>query len=126
MRPAHQPRALTLASYLLILVFSAGTAHAQNPGAQSFQVEWQMRSGEHFRPGIEGYIYNHSSYRVGNVRLKVEVLDATNRVIREQFGWVYGAIDAGGRGYFTLKPLRPDETCRITVESFDLLSRQSP
>jgi hypothetical protein len=35
-------------------------------------------------------------------------------------------IDAGGRGYFVLRPLRPGETYRIIVESFDLLSRQAP
>jgi hypothetical protein len=111
----------------VVLVCSVPNAHAQSPtpSPQSFQVEWRPRS-EHLTPGFEGYVYNGSDYRVGSVRLKVDVLDQTGRVIREQFTWVYGAIDPGGRGYFALGPLRPGETYRIAVESFDLLSRQAP
>jgi len=112
---------------LLILACCAKLAQAQTvgPSPQAFQVEWQARAG-HMKPGIEGYVYNPSNYRVGSVRLKIEVLDNTGRVIREQFAWVYGVIDAGGRAYFLLQPLGREETCRIAVESFDLLSRQSP
>ncbi|MGH7308105.1 MAG: FxLYD domain-containing protein [Candidatus Rokuibacteriota bacterium] len=115
---------------LLIVAILAGSlevVHAQGlaPSPQSFQVEWRPRS-EHLTPGIEGYVYNASDYRIGSVRLKVDVLDTEGRVIREQFAWVYGAIDARGRGYFSLQPLKRGETCRIAVESFDLLSRQAP
>ncbi len=112
---------------LLLLFVSTEIAHAQGvaPTTQSFQVEWQPR-GAHMMPGIDGYVYNSSEYRVGNVRLKVEVLDAASSPIREQFAWVYGAIDAGGRGYFRLRLPGPGETYRIYVESFDLLSRQTP
>lgn len=120
-------KTLAVSLTLVTLACSAQIAQAQSfsPAPQAFQVEWQQRSG-HMRPGIEGYVYNPSGYRVGSVRLKVEVLDRDGRVLREQFAWVYGAIDAGGRGYFALQPLRPGETCRIAVESFDLLSRQAP
>jgi hypothetical protein len=112
---------------VFILMCSAEIAHAQRlaPSPESFQLEWRPRS-EHMMPGIEGYVYNPSDYRIGSVRLKVEVLDKDGRVKRLEFAWVYGVIDAGGRGYFVLRPLRPEETCRITVESFDLLSRQAP
>ncbi|MGH7312991.1 MAG: FxLYD domain-containing protein [Candidatus Rokuibacteriota bacterium] len=113
-----------LSTILLVALPSLGETQ-QPPTPQAFQVEWQPRSG-HMRPGIEGFVYNPSGYRVGSIRLKVEVLDKEGRVLREQFAWVYGAIDAGGRGYFALQPLRPGETCRIAVESFDLLSRQAP
>lgn len=113
--------------YLVILACCAKIAQAQtfSPPPQAFQVEWQPRS-EHLMPGIDGYVYNSSDHRVGNVRLKVEVLDASNSIIREQFAWVYGAIDAGGRGYFRLRLPGPGEEYRIRVESFDLLSRQAP
>lgn len=111
----------------VLLACSAQLAQAQtvSPDPQIFPVEWQPRSGQ-LRPGVEGYVYNYSGYRVGSVRLKVEVLDPQGRVTRQQFGWVYGSIDSGGRGYFTLPPLKPAETYRIAVESFDLLSRQAP
>jgi hypothetical protein len=112
---------------LVLLACSAQVAQAQpiRPTPETFPVEWQPRSGQ-LRPGVEGYVYNYSEYRVGSVRLKVEVLDQQGRVSRQQFAWVYGSIDAGGRGYFTLPPLKSTETYRIAVESFDLLSRQAP
>jgi hypothetical protein len=111
----------------VLLLGTAGMVEAQGvaPNPQSFPVEWRPRS-EHMMPGIEGYVYNPSDYRVGSVRLKIDVLDKDDRPIRQEFAWVYGVIDAGGRGYFVLRPLRPGETYRITVESFDLLSRQAP
>jgi hypothetical protein len=115
-----------LAVTLLLVFLSPEIVHAQGvaPTPQSFQVDWQPRGG-HMMPGIDGYVYNSSEYRVGNVRLKVDVLDASENVVGEQFTWVYGAIDAGGRGYFRLKLPAPGETYRIHVESFDLLSRQT-
>lgn len=113
--------------WVVLLVCSAHLAQAQTvrPNPQTFGVEWQPRSGQ-LRPGVEGYVYNYSEYRVGSVRLKVEVLDPEGRVTRQHLSWVYGSIDAGGRGYFTLPPLKANETYRIAVESFDLLSRQAP
>jgi hypothetical protein len=116
-----------VAAIFLLAVVSTQPAFAQSaaPSVQSFQVEWQPRSG-HMMPGIDGYVYNSSDFRVGSVRLKVDVVDANNTLIREEFTWVYGAIDAGGRGYFRLRLPGPGEMYRIRVESFDLLSRQAP
>jgi hypothetical protein len=110
---------------ILLVVVETACAQGVGPSPESFAVEWHPRS-QHLMPGFEGYVHNRSEYRVGSVRLKVEVLDGNGRVVREQLTWVYGAIDSGGTGHFTLRPLGPQETYRIAVESFDLLSRQAP
>lgn len=112
----------------LIALLVAGIADAQGlrPQPASFRVEWERRTGPAWRPAIEGYVYNDSEYRVGNVLLRVEVVDASGQRVGGKTAWVSGAIDAGGRGYFVLPPPEAGQTYQITVQSFDLLARQAP
>jgi hypothetical protein len=119
-------RTTPLAAALLGLLLAAG-AHAQMTGSgQSFPVEWARRSDPWLKPAVEGYVHNDSMFRVGNVRLRVEVLDSSSRPVNERFAWVHGNIDAGARGYFVLSLPEAGHTYRITVVSFDLISRQAP
>src|SRR5262245_38431905 len=109
----------------LIVLFVSGLADAQGarPTVESFSVEWARRTG-YTRPAVEGYVYNNSEYRVGNVLLRVETFDGSGQRRAATTVWVPGAIDAGGRGYFILPALEPDRTYQLSVQSFDLLSRQ--
>lgn len=116
---------ISLTAAVLLPLLASATAHAQTVPPSSFRIEW-ARTSEAFRPAVEGYVYNGSEYRVGSVRLRVEVLDGSNRVLTERFAWVYGNIDAGGRAYFVLPSLESNTTYRITVESFFVISRQTP
>lgn len=97
------------------------------PDPQIFEVEWKRRTEAWLRPGIEGWVYNPSGYRVGSVLLKVQTLDGASRVTDERSVWVYGHIPSRGRGYFMV-PLPADDraTYRIVVDSFDLISLESP
>jgi hypothetical protein len=63
---------------------------------------------------------------VGLVRLRLEVVDESGKVVATQLGWAYGNLRPGDRAYFRI-PL-PDQkgTRRITVESFVVQSVQSP
>jgi len=113
----------------LIALLTTGFAHAQGllpPQTPSFRVEWERRTGAFFRPAVEGYVYNDSEYRIGNVRLRVEAVDASGRRLGGKTVWVPGAIDARGRGYFVLPPPETGQAYQIAVESFDLLARQAP
>jgi hypothetical protein len=105
-------------------------AHAQSasPRADTLRVEWKKRTDPWLRPAVEGYVHNPSSYRIGTVLLKVQLVDAAQRVVSERSAWVYGNIPAGDRGYFVV-PILPGDRgndYRITVESFVLISRESP
>jgi hypothetical protein len=93
--------------------------------ASLLTVEWHRTAESWRRPGIDGYVANASDYRVGGLRLRVEGLDGSDRVVGETLVWVYGNIPARGRWPFTLPLPREGETFRITVESFYLVSRES-
>lgn len=112
----------------LVALLAAGLAHAQGlpPQPASFRVEWERRTGAFWRPAVEGYVYNDSDFRVGNVRLRVEVVDASGQRLGGKSVWVPGVIDARERGYFVLSPPESGQAYQITVESFDLLARQAP
>lgn len=117
-----------VAMAVLVTLFAAGLAAAQGlpPEPSAFRVEWERRDARFWRPAVEGYVYNESDYRVGNVRLRVEVVDASGHRLGGKTVWVPGAIDARGRGYFMLPPPEVGQAYRIAVESFDLLARQTP
>jgi hypothetical protein len=110
-------------------LFGVATAQTLADVRQSLRVEWQRTTESWRRPGIEGYVYNDSSYRIGGVRLRLETLDASDQVVSETFGWVYGNIRAGSRAYF-LVPVAPGsdkvQNVRVTVESFHPIARESP
>lgn len=119
-------KAILLAAVLLGLE-TATVAHAQGlVPLESFHVEWTARSDAWVKPGIDGYVYNNSVYRVSNVRLRVETLDQANQRISERFSWVYGNIDARGRGHFVLPPPEAGGTYRITVVSCDPVAKEFP
>ena len=110
---------------LLASVAIGPVADAQAPPAlSSFKVEWTKRRGRLWRPGIEGYVYNASDYRVGNVRLRVTTLDDSGKQLGEKKSWLYGAIEPGSRLSFVLPLPEPGQTYNIAVDSFDLLAHR--
>jgi hypothetical protein len=74
-------------------------------------------------PALAGYIYNDGPYRIRNVRLKVAGLDGNGVVIEEVMGGVEGDIAARSRGYFIVTMTRTASSHRVTVVSFDMVSR---
>lgn len=111
----------------LVALLVGGLAPGRDGESQTvaFRVEWERRSG-FWRPAIEGHVYNDSDYRVGNILLRVEVVDASGQRVGEKTAWCYGVIDARSRGYFVIPLPGPGQTYRITVQSFDMLARQDP
>lgn len=116
-------RTAALSGLITLVVSGLAAAQGVRPTAESFNVEWARRTG-YTRPAVEGYVYNNSEYRVGNVLLRVETVDGSGQRRAATTAWVPGAIDAGGRGYFVLPTLEPGLTYQLSVQSFDLLSRQ--
>lgn len=115
-------RALLL-GLLTLLVGEFADAQIVAPAPSSFRVEWARRTG-FWRPAVEGYVYNESEYRVGNVKLRITVLDDAGKPLGEKTGWVYGAIDARDRAHFVVPLPESGQTYKIAVDSFDLLARQ--
>jgi hypothetical protein len=97
------------------------TADAQTP----FRFELAQADGPR-GPGVEGYVYNGLPWRITNVRLRVDSVDANGTVIASASGWVMGDVKAGGHGYFYVPVSSAAKTYRATVQSFDKVALEAP
>jgi hypothetical protein len=120
-------RLLTLV-VLLIIAVSVTVAWAQNFGgspAPWFRVTWnEHRYGPVLK--VEGYVQNASPFRVTNVRLEIDGVDGGGRSVARMFGWTFGDIAPGDRGYFTAAAIPGATAYQITVASFDVVSSGGP
>jgi hypothetical protein len=114
-----------LITAMAALVLAGGAvAQPQAEVASQLRVEWEALAEEWTRPRLVGYVYNASSYRIGSVRLRVQVLDAAEKVVREELAWIYVDVPARGRAQFSVR--RPEGNgYRVAVESFVLISRDA-
>lgn len=118
-------RPLLLGVVTLLVI---GSAHAQGPdrpSPESFRMEWTRRP-DWMRPGVDGYLYNDSRWRVTNVRVRAQVVDGSGRLVREAVVSVFGNAAPGARTFFVLPPLAAGEGYQLTVVTFDLISLENP
>jgi hypothetical protein len=109
--------------FLMTITTIAGSvvAKAQTPTADAqapFRFELAQADGPRGL-GVEGYVCNGHSWRISNVRLRVDSVDASGTVTASASGWVMGDVKAGGRGYFYVPVSSSATTYRATVQSFD-------
>jgi hypothetical protein len=110
----------------LAMLLVVGVASAQAPDsrvADALRVEWQKVDD---RPGIEGYVYNDSTYRIGLVRLTILGRDEPSQTPTPTLAWVYGNVPARGRWYFRVRLPASREVVKVTIESFTLIARDPP
>jgi hypothetical protein len=123
---------MTLARWIIgvlvaMMLLGASAASAQRPTPETFRVEWKRRTDPWVRPGIEGWVHNPSSFRVGSMSLKLQKLGDDDQVVSEKRVWVYGHVPAGGRTSFVIPLSREDQSnYRIVVDAFDLISQEGP
>ena len=102
---------------------SAQTAIASDPRPFGFQYE---ETRTHRGVGVEGYVYNPLPWRITNVRLQVDSLDANGSPIASASGWVMGDVPAGGRSYFYVPVSAPAATYRASVQEFHKVMLEAP
>ncbi len=79
------------------------------------------------RRTVSGWVYNDGRGVAGFVQLRLQVIDASNQVIAEEKGWVYGNVRPGGRAFFRIAiPATAGHARRIFVESFVVQYAESP
>ena len=116
---------LLLAATALIVAAASAEAQAPRPTSESFRIEWARRPPS-MRPGVDGYIYNESRWRVTNLRVRAVVVDAAGTPVRESVVSVWGNAVPGTRTFFGLPSIGEGEIYQLTVVSFDLISEQNP
>jgi hypothetical protein len=118
-------RTLTASIAAAILAWAVSPATAQT-GGPVFRIE-EDTGAPHARKGVvAGWLYNEGQGVVGLVRMRVELLDSSGRVVGEHLGWAYGNVPPGGRAYFRVSVPNETQARRISVESFVLQSLQNP
>ncbi len=126
----HALSGATLAWALLAaLLLSPQAARPQQAGLEAeryFRVELAPEPVPRGGWAVEGYIYSTHNYRVGGVRLRVDVLDAAGQVESQALGWVHGDVPARGRAYFYVAVPKKGSAYRVTVLSFYTISRDAP
>jgi hypothetical protein len=114
-------RGVWLLAVAALLLGASVHAQSPRPTSDSFRIEWVRRPGW-MRPGVDGYLYNESRWRVTNVRVRAQVLDGAGTAVRESSVAVFGNAVPGTRTFFSLPPIAEGERYQLTVASFDLVS----
>jgi hypothetical protein len=119
-------------SLLLVLALAAGGCAATAPGAlqplvlgweRYFTLDWQaaVRQGA---PVVQGRIFNDAGFTASSIRLLVEGLDGTGRVIEQQVGWLgTPELNPGTSAFFEVPVERPAASYRVSVFAFDWVQR---
>jgi hypothetical protein len=101
----------------------AQTAIASDQSPFRFEFE---RNESHRGRTVQGYIYNALPWRITNVRLQVDSIDADGTVVGSASGWVVGDVAGGGRGYFYVPVSAHGAAYRASVQAFDKVSLDAP
>jgi len=117
---------VTLAAVALTLTAAAGAAAqdfgAGTPESRYFRVDSAVAAGRH-GPQVEGYVYNVYDAHAVRVRLRVEAVDATGRVLDTRTVLVPLDVPARGRAFFTAPAPTGAASARVSVLSFDWAPR---
>jgi hypothetical protein len=109
--------ALTVAALLTGAAGSSAQIYAPQSLERYFRLEWEVTRGKK-GPAIEGYVSNKGPRPAERMRLQIERLDASGRVVGSSTVWVLGGVPMDGRAYFSASV--PDATSyRMQVLSFD-------
>jgi len=113
---------------IMLALLSPTLARGQAPTADAnryFTVEVSPEPVPRGGWAVEGYVYSTHPYRVNSVRVRVDVLDESGKVIHQAYGWVPGDIPAGGRAYFYVSVPQRGAAYRAQVLSFYLVAREA-
>jgi hypothetical protein len=114
-------RSLTFGLGLILLATGAWGQTGDLPAQRWFRVSWSPLTGSTVST-IKGNVFNDSPYRVTDVRLQIEGLDAERHPVGRRLAWAFGDIVPGGETSFAAEPLPGAVSYQITVISYDLVS----
>ena len=120
---------LVVALATIVMTIGTATGAAAQTAIISDQSPFQFQFEQTTTPrgvGVEGYVYNALPWRITNVRVQVDSVDAAGTVIASASGWVLGDLAVGGRGYFYVPISAQSPTYRPSVQTFDKVMLEVP
>ncbi|HEY3064175.1 MAG TPA: FxLYD domain-containing protein [Methylomirabilota bacterium] len=84
---------------------------------QLFSVTWGA-SQRHGRLEVEGFVDNNAPYRVARLRILVDSLDDSGRIVDQRVSWVFSQLTADDRLPFRVS-VAPAARYRVRVFSYD-------
>ena len=110
-----------------MIASTIGTAIAPASAGDERAFAFRLEQTEgHRGVGVHGYVYNELPWRITNVRVQVDSVDANGTVIASASGWVVGDVAARGRAYFYVPISAPAPTYRASVQAFDKVMLDAP
>jgi len=106
----------------LALLPTVGSARSDDElSARWFRVTL-LPASEGAKSRISGEVRSQAPYRVTNVRIEIEGLNADNGSAGRTFAWAVGDLPAGGATFFAVRPILGSVSYRGRVVSWDLVS----
>jgi len=100
---------------VLVVLLGVGTTWAEvSHGNGPFTITWELTRQQ----TIQGRVYNEYHNAMTRIRLLVEALDASDRVVDKTFGDVFGVVGPLSDRYFVVSKLPPADHYRVRVESY--------
>ena len=110
--------ALTIAAVLAAVPALAQVASGDGTD-RWLKLQWRLEG-----QAITGRIWNEYIQPADKVRLRVEGLDAADRVVEKRYEWVGGVVPALGNRYFEVRVPPGADHYRVAVDSYTfILSR---
>jgi len=117
-------RATAAALVAAALLSTVAGAQETTPAGSGFRAETEPDLLGRRGRAIVGWLYNDGASAVGNVRLRVEVLDGGGQTVANGEAYVYGNVPAHGRAYFFVPVPSYGDRYRVTVLRYDRLEMQ--
>src|SRR2546428_8383485 len=109
--------ALTVAALLTGAVGVSAQIYTPESLERYFRLEWEVTRGRK-GPKVEGYVYNQAMRTAEHMRLQIERLDASAKVVGSSTVWVFGTVRVDGRAYFSAS-VPEAASYRVQVLAFD-------
>ena len=113
--------AAVLASVLLASTALAGPNYAPGSLDAYFTIEWQTTTGAR-GPVLEGFVHNRAHMMADRMRLSIDLLDGSGKVVGTRTTWVLGGVPPGNRTWFST-PVPPAARYQVEILSFDWIGR---
>ena len=109
-----------LAGLCLVLIATDGARAISSPSGIDPRLRFEYEVGRwHGQPEIQGYIYNDYGRPANNVRMIVETLDESGKVVGRAYGFVVGIVPVFNRTPFNVPLKATGASYRLTVTSFE-------